>query len=147
MVNVLKDVDNQYVIALVNFKGNNMNLNDKLLAVEKELVKDMIESANLEAKRVFKARFPDLTDEGIEAKLIELREKSKNEFLFKVNKYDEACVNPELDFKLKRVLLLHLPDNTKKSFVCCTGCDYSGWESEPPEWPCRTVRLILDLEG
>lgn len=24
----------------------------------------------------------------------------------------------------------------------CAGCDYQGWESEPPSWPCRTVRAV-----
>lgn len=24
----------------------------------------------------------------------------------------------------------------------CQGCDYSGMEGEPPDWPCRTVALI-----
>lgn len=25
----------------------------------------------------------------------------------------------------------------------CEGCDYGGWEGEAPEWPCRTVNLIV----
>lgn len=24
----------------------------------------------------------------------------------------------------------------------CAGCDFSGYEGEPPEWPCRTVETI-----
>lgn len=24
----------------------------------------------------------------------------------------------------------------------CTGCDYSGYEAEPPHWPCETTGLI-----
>ena len=29
----------------------------------------------------------------------------------------------------------------------CTGCDYEGYESEPPSWPCRTVDAIADHYG
>ena len=29
----------------------------------------------------------------------------------------------------------------------CTGCDYEGYESEPPSWPCRTVEAIADHHG
>src|SRR6478752_1978539 len=36
------------------------------------------------------------------------------------------------------VLQLH-----KKDGSYCEGCDYGGYEGEPPEWPCRTVLLII----
>lgn len=29
----------------------------------------------------------------------------------------------------------------------CEGCDFSGWEGESPEWPCRTVDLIAERHG
>ena len=29
----------------------------------------------------------------------------------------------------------------------CAGCDYEGYESEPPSWPCRTVEAIADHHG
>jgi hypothetical protein len=38
---------------------------------------------------------------------------------------------------LRDVLELHEADGEQ-----CAGCDWSGYDGEPPEWPCRTVRLI-----
>ncbi len=29
----------------------------------------------------------------------------------------------------------------------CAGCDFGGWESEPPEYPCRTVYAIAAAYG
>lgn len=29
----------------------------------------------------------------------------------------------------------------------CAGCDYEGYEGEPPEWPCRTYQLIAERYG
>lgn len=26
----------------------------------------------------------------------------------------------------------------------CAGCDFSGYDGEPPEWPCRTVALLAE---
>lgn len=43
----------------------------------------------------------------------------------------------------RAVLDLHACDSAWD----CAGCDYSGWESEPPSWPCRTVLLIAEIHG
>lgn len=29
----------------------------------------------------------------------------------------------------------------------CEGCDYSGWEGDPPMWPCRTIDLLCEHHG
>lgn len=29
----------------------------------------------------------------------------------------------------------------------CEGCDYSGIEGEPPDWPCRTFALLAEHHG
>lgn len=41
----------------------------------------------------------------------------------------------------RAVLDLHAPDGGS-FFVSCTGCDYGGYEGEPPAYPCRTVELV-----
>lgn len=38
------------------------------------------------------------------------------------------------------VLALHQPNEYQE----CEGCDYAGWEGDPPEWPCRTVELLAE---
>lgn len=37
------------------------------------------------------------------------------------------------------VLELHWPNDRKE----CVGCDFSGYEGEPPSWPCRTWNLVM----
>src|SRR5690348_374467 len=32
--------------------------------------------------------------------------------------------------------------HSRDSMGNCVGCDFTGYEGEPPEWPCRTVRLV-----
>ncbi|HEX3782728.1 MAG TPA: hypothetical protein VHX38_23935 [Pseudonocardiaceae bacterium] len=44
------------------------------------------------------------------------------------------------------VLTLHAPQ-THGNLVTCAGCDYAGYEGEPPEWPCRTYRLAAERNG
>lgn len=38
------------------------------------------------------------------------------------------------------VLQLHAP--SEERHARCLGCDYDGFEAEPPEFPCRTYRLV-----
>ena len=47
------------------------------------------------------------------------------------------------DGALRAVVELHALDDN----MDCAGCDYSGWESEPPLWPCRTITLIAEQLG
>jgi hypothetical protein len=28
--------------------------------------------------------------------------------------------------------------------LLCKGCDFAGWEGEPPRWPCRTAELVYN---
>jgi len=46
----------------------------------------------------------------------------------------------------RRVLDLHRPDESS-TWVTCAGCDWSGYDGEAPEWPCRTVREIAGFHG
>lgn len=41
------------------------------------------------------------------------------------------------------VLDLHSEDDHGE----CEGCDYSGYEGEPPSWPCRTVEAVASRFG
>lgn len=43
----------------------------------------------------------------------------------------------------REVLDLHGPDERS----ACRGCDYSGWEAEPIDWPCRTVKTVAEIYG
>lgn len=45
----------------------------------------------------------------------------------------------------RAVLALHASDYPSRRYSECTGCDFAGYEGEPPEWPCRTVDLICDM--
>lgn len=42
----------------------------------------------------------------------------------------------------RAVLDLHRP--TPGVYPECQGCDYAGYEAEPPRYPCRTVQLVAD---
>lgn len=44
------------------------------------------------------------------------------------------------------VLDLHKPD-LEADYPDCPGCDVSGYEGEQPDWPCRTVRLLAEVNG
>jgi hypothetical protein len=44
------------------------------------------------------------------------------------------------------VLTLHAPQ-VHGYLVTCDGCDFAGYEGEPPEWPCRTYRLAAEHSG
>lgn len=47
----------------------------------------------------------------------------------------------EIPDELTRHLLdLHMPVGDYR--VTCDGCDVDGYDSEQPEWPCRTVQTI-----
>lgn len=45
------------------------------------------------------------------------------------------------------LLDLHAPDLDADYLVECPGCDFSGYEGEPPSWPCRTIELLADHHG
>lgn len=55
----------------------------------------------------------------------------------------------ELIGVLKAVLELHKPEPGwhQSRFKFCYGCDMDGYETEHPEWPCRTVRTIAHVLG
>lgn len=47
----------------------------------------------------------------------------------------------------RAVLELHGPvDESGYGWPVCQGCDASGYEWEPPEWPCRTYVLARDVQ-
>lgn len=43
-----------------------------------------------------------------------------------------------------RLLQLHAPERTFETFYTCRGCDFSGYDAEAPEWPCRTYSLLME---
>jgi len=45
------------------------------------------------------------------------------------------------------ILRLHAPNMENVYRPTCEGCDSEGFESEAPEWPCRTVRLACEGLG
>jgi hypothetical protein len=47
---------------------------------------------------------------------------------------------------LLQVLTLHAPVQDTRGLLSCHGCDYGGYDAEPPEWPCRTYVLARDAE-
>jgi hypothetical protein len=47
----------------------------------------------------------------------------------------------------RAVLELHGPAESSSPWLECGGCDYAGYEAEPPIWPCRTYRLVAEWEG
>lgn len=49
--------------------------------------------------------------------------------------------------EVQAVLALHAPVEPSSGWVECRGCDMAGYEAEPPEWPCSTVRAVADLHG
>jgi hypothetical protein len=44
---------------------------------------------------------------------------------------------------LAKIAALHAPNDNGQ----CTGCEYSGMEAEPPDWPCDTAALIAKDAG
>lgn len=42
----------------------------------------------------------------------------------------------------RAVLDLHHDDDG-----VCRGCDWDGFETEPPQWPCSTVRAVAEVHG
>ena len=44
-------------------------------------------------------------------------------------------------------IVLDLHSRGTSHYPECAGCDYSGYEGEPPEWPCRTVETIAAHHG
>lgn len=48
----------------------------------------------------------------------------------------------------RAVLDLHGPVfEGYQNTALCRGCDSDGWDSEDPEWPCRTVQVIAGAYG
>jgi hypothetical protein len=47
---------------------------------------------------------------------------------------------------LMPVIDLHSPENTGYGLYCM-GCDAGAYADDSPEWPCRTIELILDGLG
>ena len=45
------------------------------------------------------------------------------------------------------MLDLHSQQPNRYGFGTCEGCDFSGYEGDPPDWPCRTVALIAERHG
>lgn len=43
-----------------------------------------------------------------------------------------------------RMLQLHAPERTFETFYTCRGCDFSGFDGEAPEWPCRTYAVLME---
>lgn len=43
---------------------------------------------------------------------------------------------------------LHKPDHTytPSSHPVCRGCDFDGYECEPPSWPCSTAALVYTAD-
>jgi len=39
---------------------------------------------------------------------------------------------------------LHSPNLTDRYTVTCPGDDYSGYDGEPPEWPCPTIVALAE---
>jgi hypothetical protein len=52
-----------------------------------------------------------------------------------------------LDGLARDVLDLHTFDRTQPYSQTCEGCDFAGYEGDPPDWPCRTVDLIAKRHG
>jgi len=53
-----------------------------------------------------------------------------------------------LDGLARDVLDLHAFDRSNRyGWHACEGCDFSGYEGDPPDWPCRTVELIAGHHG
>jgi len=47
----------------------------------------------------------------------------------------------------RAVLDLHNFDRNARYSTTCDGCDFAGYEGDPPDWPCRTVDLIAEANG
>lgn len=53
-----------------------------------------------------------------------------------------AALDAVTDPVARAVLDLHKRDDGQ-----CAGCDYSGYEGEPPGWPCRTIEAVAGVLG
>lgn len=58
-----------------------------------------------------------------------------------------AAMTRALDERGDRVTRLVLDLHSRTARDECSGCDYSGYESEPPEWPCRTIEALAHAHG
>ena len=47
----------------------------------------------------------------------------------------------------RRILDLHAPDLEAGWTPQCPGCDFGGYDGEPPEWPCRTIVALAEHHG
>lgn len=78
-------------------------------------------------------------------------EKAKGEALWKEYRDSRHNLHKQLLAKaefsravvLKAVIELHRP-SSGQYHIHCQGCDSDGWDSEPPEYPCRTIELIKE---
>lgn len=68
-------------------------------------------------------------DEPTEEERARWRRHRENESAFWTAQEKKHADNP--------IMQLH-----HRRFEACQGCDYGGYEAEPPDWPCRTVRLV-----
>lgn len=49
------------------------------------------------------------------------------------------------DGPLRAVVELHAPQ--WGSWWTCAGCDFDGYDGEPPAWPCRTAEAVAEALG
>ena len=45
------------------------------------------------------------------------------------------------------IVALHKPTRAVSDYPECDGCDYGGYDGEPPEWPCRTVLALAKVHN
>lgn len=83
---------------------------------------------------------PPLTDEERAAREQERRERQERIEAESARFLADLTAIP--DGLARDVLALHKP--SPDEWPSCTGCDYAGYEGEPPEWPCRTVEVIAE---
>lgn len=57
-----------------------------------------------------------------------------------------AALKAKADPTSHAMIELHAPSEDA-TFPECQGCDFSGVEGEPPEWPCRTVIALANVHG
>jgi len=73
------------------------------------------------------------------------RDRANMETQYYVDQVDlllESLIEFPVSYLTKDLLALHSRNKRNE----CDGCDFQGWEAEPPEWPCRTVKLIIGKE-
>jgi hypothetical protein len=48
------------------------------------------------------------------------------------------------DFYMGEVARLHSPSGGEYYDSACEGCDFGGYEGDPPDWPCRTAEILIN---